>query len=68
MITVAPGITALDWSFTVPETVPDPPELAAKTPEGQTAMPNDRIRMRKETRLPNMNFLHVIHEILVASN
>src|SRR5579872_5867101 len=64
MVTVAPAITAPDGSFTVPEIVPDPPELAHKTPQVR-GMPRDRTRIKKAARLSNMNFLHVNYEIFV---
>jgi hypothetical protein len=68
MVTIAPGITAPDGSFTVPETVPAPPELAAKTAAGRTVIPRDRIKINNGMRLPNMKFLHASHEIFLASN
>jgi len=62
-VTVAPGITAPDWSFTVPATVPAPPvELPAATQAGREVKLRDKIKIYNDVRLPNMNFLLEAHE------
>jgi hypothetical protein len=48
--------------------VPDPPELATKTPRGRMVIPKPKIKINKYARLPNMKFLHATHEIFLASN
>src|SRR5579862_4382608 len=68
MVTVAPGITAPDWSLMVPEIVPASPELAAKVPVENMETPKDKIRMKSNVRLPSMKILHETHEIFVVMN
>jgi hypothetical protein len=61
MVTAAPGITAPEGSFTVPATVPAPPELPLATPAGKAVMPRDKIRINNDARLPTINLLLETH-------
>src|ERR1019366_1131355 len=62
MVTVAPGITAPDWSLTVPATVPAPPELPAANPGRRPIAPSEKMKTSDAMRLSSMNFLPESHD------